>query len=369
MAPEQEERQIYGLKEGVRVFRTGGEVRFRKGVWSFNEAVLKLAGQSDAIVRFFEQLADQFLDDGKCDVAALAAGTGVAGNERTFSLEILDGLVQQQYLYSGEHLDRTRIVSALLGGNLSGFEEYISNPRPVLFFSDSPYAENAAKMMAKETRLPLDVLAPEVLEELAAVDLTSRTDAVAHKEAESRLERHLSGGYTAVLACLASPNLSMLRNLNRLLIRNEMPLIIGLIDGPFITVLSTLVPKTGCFECYEQRMMARLEDTLAYREFVQNTKGASSLEAGSWFSPPLHMLAAFVLSEGYLYSTLSTLRIGGRIVSAYLPLLEIQVQDLLRVPYCPGCGFVSKGQMNEMYTSSRRLINEMMDAVEVEAED
>lgn len=369
MAPEQEERKIYGLKEGVRVFRTGGEVRFRKGVWSFNEAVLKLAGQSETVVRYFERLADQLIDAGKSDVGTLAEESGVAGSEQTFCLEILDGLVQQQYLYSGEHLDRTRIVSALLGGNLSGFEEYVGNPRPVLFFSDSPYAENAAKTIAKETRLPLDVLAPEVLQELAEVDLTSRTDAVAHKEAETRLERHLTGGYTAVLACLASPNLSMLRNLNRLLIRAEMPLIIGLIDGPFITVLSTLATKTGCFECYEQRMMARLEDTLAYREFVKNTKGSSSQAVGSWFSPPLHMLTAFVLSEGFLYSTLSTLRIGGRIVSVYLPLLEIQVQDLLRVPYCPGCGFISKSKMNEMYTSSRRLINEMMDAVEVEAGD
>lgn len=368
MAPVQEEGQTFGLKEGVRVFRTGGEVRFRKGVWSFNEAVLKLAGQSEPVVRFFEQLADLLLGEGSCDTAKLARESGVAGGEQTFCLEILEGLVQQQYLYRGEHLDRTRIVSALLGGNLSGFEEYIGKPRPVLFFSDSAYAENAAKTMAKETRLPLDFLAPKVLEELATVDLTTRTDAVAHKEAESRLEPHLSG-YTAVLACLASPNLSMLRNLNRLLIRAEMPLIIGLIDGPFITVLSTLATRTGCFECYEQRMMARLEDTLAYKEYVKNTATSSLQQAGSWFSPPLHMLTAFVLSEGFLYSTLSTLRLGGRVVSAYLPLLEIQVQDLLRVPYCPACGFISKSKMNEMYTSSRRLINEMMDAVEVEAGD
>lgn len=343
-------------------------MRLRKGVWSFNEAVLKLAGQSETIVRFFEQLAGHLLGEGRCDTTQLAKDCGVVGGEQAFCFEILEGLVQQQYLYEGEHLDRTRIVNALLGGNLSGIEQYIGKPRPVLFFSDSPYAEAAAKILAKETGLPLDVLAPEVVQDLATVDLTTRTDAVAHKEAESRLEPHLAGGYTAVLACLASPNLSMLRNLNRLLIRNEMPLIIGLIDGPFITVLSTLATRTGCFECYEQRMMARLEDTLAYKQFVENSKG-SSFQAGRSFSPPMHVLTAFVLSEGFLYSTLSTLRLGGRVVSVYLPLLEIQVQDLLRVPYCPGCGFISKSKMNEMYTSSRRLINEMMEVVEIEAEE
>jgi thiazole/oxazole-forming peptide maturase SagC family component len=164
---------------------------------------------------------------------------------------------------------------------------------------------------------------------------------------------------------MAAPDLSLLRNLNRLLIRAEKPLILGLIDGPFIAALSTHATETGCFECFEQRMLARLEDTAVYQQFVQATAGISAT-GGPWLAPQLHMLVSTVISEAYLYSTVGLMRLAGRIVNVYLPLLEIQVQDLLRVPYCPGCGYISRAHMNEMYTSTKRLVTDMMAKIKVE---
>jgi hypothetical protein len=78
-------------------------------------------------------------------------------------------------------------------------------------------------------------------------------------------------------------------------------------------------------------MLARLQDTMVYHRFAEST-GAGLTGGRSWFAPPLHILTAAVISEAYLYSTLSVTRLVGRIVNTYLPLLEIQVQDLLRVP-------------------------------------
>ena len=142
-------------------------------------------------------------------------------------------------------------------------------------------------------------------------------------------------------------------------------MILGMIDGPFMTVLSTLPMESGCFECFEHRMLARLEDTLVYHQFVRGA-GMGSRANGRWLAPQLHMLLAMALSEAFLYATVGMLRLAGRILNIYLPLLEIQVQDLLRNPYCPACGFISKSQMNEMYTSSTRLIADMMAKVEIE---
>jgi thiazole/oxazole-forming peptide maturase SagC family component len=112
-------------------------------------------------------------------------------------------------------------------------------------------------------------------------------------------------------------------------------------------------------------MLARLEDTLVYHQFVEST-AAGAQPGGRWSSPQMHMLTAAVLSEAYLYTTLGMMRMAGRIVNTYMPLLEIQVQDLLRVPYCPACGFISKAQMDEMYTSSKRIVTEMMAKIELE---
>lgn len=365
MSEAESEKRVYTLKEGVRIFGGPDEIRFRKGIWSYNEAALRLDGQDEEIQKFFAGVFEALRDGGDADPETLAAEAGVSAEQLDHCLAILEGLRSQQFLYDARHKDVTRIVSALLGGNLSGFEDYVGAVRPVLFFADTPYATNSAKAMAKEIGLPIDFLDPEVAAELAQADLTTRTDAVGHSKTAERFERLISG-YVAVVGAVASPDLSLLRNLNRLLVAAEKPLILGLLDGPFVSVLSTLATQTGCFECYEQRQLARLEDTVVYHRFVKESAGQKFSSAGPWFSPPLHVLTGVVLSEAFLFSALGMQHLAGRILNVYLPLLEIQVGDLLRVPYCPACGFISKAKMNEMYTSSKRLVSDMLDRVEIE---
>ena len=199
------------------------------------------------------------------------------------------------------------------------------------------------------------------------MDLTTKTEAVDYLKDLEKYQSMLSL-YSCVLGSFVTPNVSMLRNLNRILIKLEKPLILGFMDGPFMSLLSTIVTQTGCFECYEHRMLARLEDTVIYHKFIESNRRYSYRKENfkaAIFTPPVHMLTSAVISEGFLYATLSVLRLAGRIINIYLPVLEIQVQDLLRVPYCPACGFVSRSQMNEMYTSSRKIIKEMVSKIEI----
>jgi thiazole/oxazole-forming peptide maturase SagC family component len=365
VTPTKQPSDVYMLREGVRIFRNGEEIRFRKGVWNYSEAALQLTGQDEAVVRFFEVAYTAFVQGQEVDLSAIATRVGVSPENLASCHEWFESLQHQQFLCDKDLRDVVRTTSALLGGNLTGFEDRIGDPRPVLFFSDTEYIRSTAKGLSSEIALPLDFLQAESMQALAAADLTTRTDAVEHTQALSQLEK-LVLPYACVVGCMAAPNLRILRNLNRVLIEVEKPLILGLIDGPFMTVLSTLPTESGCFECFEQRMLARLEDTVVYHQFVQNT-GTGSTANGRWRAPQLHMLLATAISEAFLYATVGMLRLAGRILSIYLPLLEIQVQDLLRVPYCPACGFISKSQMNEMYTSSKRLLAEMMAKVEVES--
>jgi thiazole/oxazole-forming peptide maturase SagC family component len=354
---------VYRLAEGVRIFRSGEEIRLRKGVWNHKEAILRLAGVEEQSARLLTAVCAALMEGRDADLSALGGEAGFSEAELAPFHALLEGLRQQQFLHDTRQSEITQAIRSLLGGNLIGFEERATTPRPALFFSDSEYARGAGKTLANELGFPLDFVNEETMQALAAADLTSKTDAVAYTETVGKLEK-IFYPYTCVMGCIAAPNLTMLRNLNRLLVRMEKPLILGLIDGPFITALSTLATETGCFECFEQRMMARLEDTLVYHQFVQATGGAAS--TGPWLSPQMHVLTALVLSEGFLYSTLGMMRLAGRAVSVYLPLLEIQVQDLLRTPYCPACGFISKAHMNEMYTSSKRIVTDMMAKIEVE---
>jgi thiazole/oxazole-forming peptide maturase SagC family component len=355
---------VYRLADGVRVHRSGDEIRFRKGVWSHQEATVRLIDQPSPVVEFLNAVYEALVRRGDADLSDIGRDQGASAEELSRYQGLLESLRQQQFLRDVRQKDSARMVGALLGGIVSGFEHQIAPPRPALFFTDSQYARTSAAALAREMSMPLDVMDPELIRAMATADLTSRTDAVEYIEALTRYEAVLRP-YTCVLGCVASPNMSFLRNLNRLLIRLEKPLILGLIDGPFITALSTLATDTGCFECFEQRMLARLEDTAIYQQFVDATAGVTAA-SGAWTAPQLHALISAVISEGYLYATVGMMRLAGRVVNIYLPLLEIQVQDLLRVPYCPACGYIARAQMNEMYTSTKRLVDDMLHRITVE---
>jgi thiazole/oxazole-forming peptide maturase SagC family component len=351
------------LREGVRIFKNGEEIRFRKGIWNYSEAALQLAGQDDAVVRFFEAVYTAFLQGNRVDLSAVATRVGMSPEDLASCHEWFESLHHQQFLCDTNLRDVVRTTTSLLGGSPTGFEERVQDPRPVLFFTETDYIGSAAKALASEIALPLDFLPAESLQQLAAADLTTRTDAVEHTRALATFKK-LILPYACVVGCVAAPNLRLLRNLNRVLVEVEMPLILGLIDGPFMTVLSALPAETGCFECFEQRMLARLQDTEVYHQFVRNAQATTNVN-GRPLAPQLHMLLATAISEAFLYSTIGMFRLAGRILNIYLPLFEIQVQDLLRVPYCPACGFISKSQMNEMYSSSKRLLADIMAKVEI----
>jgi thiazole/oxazole-forming peptide maturase SagC family component len=359
---------VYRLKEGVRIFYSGDEeIRFRKGVWSYNEAVIKLQGQEDKVKQFFTLVVKELNKTDEADVQSIAREVGAGEKELQSYCEILENLRAQGFLILSKDKEIKRIVNALIGGSISGFEQFVSEARPVLLVTDNEYAREAAKMIAGQIKLPLDIMDQKTFSELTRMDLTTKTEAVDYLKGLEKYQDMLSL-YSCVIGSLVAPNVSLLRNLNRVLIKLEKPLILGFLDGPFMCLLSTLVNQTGCYECFEHRMLARLEDTVVYHKFVQSNRDFNPKNKDiktAIFTPQVHMLTSAVISEGFLYATINMLRLVGRIVNVYLPILEIQVQDLLRVPYCPACGFISKAQMNEMYTSSRKIIDDMLDKIEI----
>ena len=329
------------------------------------EAALNMSGQPPEIATFFAHAAEALILHGAVDIGTIARDTGTRPDRLEAYATVLDDLVQRQFLALAGADEGAKIIRALFGGTASSYAEATGPARPVAFFADTDYAAAAARQIGAEANLPMDVIGQDVLDDLAAADLTTRNEAIGHSQDLHRLRRQFDG-YSAVMGCVAEPNMTMLRNLNRVLVAAEKPLILGLVDGPFVTVLSTFARETGCLECYEQRIMARLEDTVAYRDFVRATVSTkSNAIGGGALAPSMHLLASAVLAEGILYSNIGMLRLAGRALSVYLPLLEIQAQDILRVPYCPACGHISCSQMGEIYRSSNRLVTDMLSSLSV----
>ena len=252
----------------------------------------------------------------------------------------------------GEDADGRRLLNRLLGGT----DDYVTNGgssgKPVLFFADTQSIKDYAVMLAKEINLPMAVMTEEDFQRIEAVDLTTKFDAYGTRQ-QLESVRQIVEPFGCIVGCSERPHIIFLRNLNRVLLQTTQALSLSLLDGPFTTVFTIKPPETGCFECFEQRLLARMEEMPTYHQFVAQTTDLPRLETKIHASPLMHSLAAQALFEGLMVQKIGKAKLAGRVLNTYVPLMEIQVQPLLRVPFCPACGFVAEARMEEMYSSSK----------------
>jgi len=351
------------LREDVQIYFNGAdELRLRKGVWNFEEAIMTFAGLSkdhkDALVKIFNLLQD---------------GTGVASDrlpdqhnltqlEREQVAQTLDALRAKDYVSDADGPDAGRFLNQLLGGTTEFATHTAFSEKPVWFFADTQSIRDYAVMLAKEINLPLTVMTRDEFKGIEAMDLTTKFDAYAARQQLESL-RELLEAFSCIVGCIERPHIIFLRNLNRALVQTSQALSLGLLDGPFTTVFTIKPPETGCFECFEQRLLARMVDMPSYQQFVAQTRSLPRLENKIHASPLMHSLAAQALFEGLMVSKIGKAKLAGRVLNTYVPLMEIQVQSLLRVPFCPACGFVAEARMDEMYSSSKKIMDRIVDRI------
>jgi thiazole/oxazole-forming peptide maturase SagC family component len=232
--------------------------------------------------------------------------------------------------------------------------------RPVVFLTDCEATWEQAERFAGSLRMSLHRLPEEHLRALGGADLTARTNGYRTELALDDLRAPFKDA-AAVVTCWQRPDLPLLRNLNRVLDGQDKPWVNALIDGPFLTVASFQAPHTGCFECFELRSLARLEDHVVYHDFAKVRAGRR--EARDTDAPMMAWLTVLAVTEGYLCAAVGSARLSGRVLGIHLPTLEIQVQDLLRMPGCPGCGRVARQRASEIHFNSRAVIDRVVTEV------
>lgn len=355
----------YALAEDARVFYNGkDEIRVRKGVWNYTEATLSLQGEAEPLKNAFIQIFEALNEGEAIDIEQIAEKHGLDTELKNSVLNVMAALKHQSYLKDAEEQSLGRIISCLFGNIYQATQPVAIRPLPALFFSDSPYSQKIAKQIADDMDYSIEIMDEKAFNDLCMADLTTKTDAIETLKESECLK--IVSPYSAIIGVLEKPSVSFLRNLNRLLIEAEKPLVLGMIDGPFVTFLTINPPQTGCFECYENRIMARMENLAVYNSFVKSTKTALSEVKSSFTNPLLHALTSIAIAESFLISTIAFAKSSGRVVNVYLPVGEIQIQDLLRVPYCPACGHAAKLEMSEIFTSSKVIVNKLLNTINLE---
>jgi thiazole/oxazole-forming peptide maturase SagC family component len=353
------------VAEGVSIYFNGqDEIRIRKGIWNYEEAILAL-GEADRHLRQALVGVFDLLDRGEMlDVDSFIRQEKHAPEVAAQIRQIIDTLRAQHYLQAEDDRAANLLLYDLLGGTIANRYVYGVQPlRPILFVGDTAAIKDHAARLAGEIGLPISVMTEGDFASITRLDLTTRFDGYTTHEQLDCVTK-LIAPYAAIVGCMERPHVTLLRNLNRALIQTSTPLSLALLDGPFTSVFTIKPPETGCFECYELRLMARMQDIAAYRQFVDHTRGRT-MEAApkTYLTPLMYSLAAQVLFEGFLITSIGKAKLAGRLLNTYLPIMEIQVQDLLRVPFCPACGFVSKAHRDEMYTSTKKIVDQVLERV------
>ncbi|WP_251861302.1 streptolysin associated protein SagC [Clostridium sp. Marseille-Q2269] len=355
-------KTIYTLSNNLRIYDNGrNEIRFRSGLWNYNEAVLDLKGETENFITSFRSIINNFKNNKGFSLDDLDKHN-LNKEEKNNLINVINSLAEAGMLCSEEDKDNNFEMSKVLLGDFRyTLNESERKEEKVLFISDNDYAKETAKNLSDSMGMKLDLCSKESIENIISKDLTSNLDALQRKRDIEDIKSQLKD-YSSVLICMGHINMNLFRNINRVSIELKKPVIMSFIDGPFISILSTLPPKTGCLECFEQRILSRLEDHVLYHKFIENDFKPNE-KAHKSIIPLLNIMTNMLISEGFLINNFNTCKIEGRVLSIFVPTLEIQCQDLLRVPFCPACGNISKAKLSEINISTRNMVDEILEDV------
>ena len=357
-------KKIYALKDGVRVLDNGAdEIRLRKGIWNYEEAELDMQGFSDDFKKSFRTVMDALCEKEGFSSEDVSKFKLSADEEGTV-YQVLNQLEAGNYLTDKESRDLNRDISyAILGYAMDGSNgEVLENAGgKILVVSDCDYAKETAVSMAKVMKITADVASDDLYERLSKADLTTKTDGLHTAENMAAFAKEL-GEYSVFMACFKNIPSKLMHNLNRIALECKIPVVVSFIDGPMVSILSYKPYDVGCYECFENRSLARIQDHVLYHKFEMNARAREG-EDNAGIIPVMNILANIAISESYLYLFYGSSRFEGRLLTIFVPTLEIQVQDVLRVPFCPACGMVAMEQLKEKNISTRALVDSFVNNI------
>lgn len=355
--------KIYRLDEDLRIlYNNSNEIRLRLGMWNYNEAILDISSFSDEFKESIKISFSKMKSDKGLEVLEIE-NYNIKEEEKENLKQLLSELEQAGMIYDKKHLDiKEKINNVLLGNLTEAFIEEDRKDRRVLFVTDCDYSMETAKNICKEMQVELEFKGNDFISKVAKMDAVTNLDALTTEKSIQGISEEIKD-YDAIAISLKHINMAFLRNINRAAIELKKPVTLGMIDGPFITVLSIKPPVTGCLECFENRILARLEDHVLYQKYVQNDFTSKGKINPSKILLS-NMVTNLVLSEAVLLKNLGATKFEGRVLSVFIPTLEVQVQDLLRVPYCPACGSVAKAKFEEMNVKSRVIVDKILKTID-----
>ncbi len=133
----------------------------------------------------------------------------------------------------------------------------------------------------------------------------------------------------------------------------------GTIDGPFLFIGPAFISKSGpCYYCLEKRVTMNLREYASYQRY-KNTilSGHAHAIFSQTISPVIaNLLAAHLSMEILNYQVTKTCFTKGKVLSIYLPTMEICFNEVLRLSGCHVCGSVAHRDDQQLYFDYQTLL-------------
>ncbi|VGT67873.1 streptolysin associated protein SagC [Streptococcus pyogenes] len=349
----------YQLNSNVRVVTFQDTFCFRKGIWDFNEAILDLTQEPQNLKIVYQEIVSQL-------VKGVAIDTETYENTlepETFAnlMEVISGLYYNNMLMLEDDYNLEENVMKILMGNFRFMAQaghMVSND-PVLFISDSTYVNESAELLAEQLHLQLQVASDDLKMLIQQTDVSSRLDALEHRRNMNCLSDALCD-YQSIIICQERLNIMMLRHLNEVSVAMKKQLVIGFVDGPFLHACTLNPPHSADFDSLERRVLARLQDSTLYQHFANQILPATQ-DVSQAYLPLLNVLMNLVVSEAFIIAQTGSSKFEGRLLSIYLPTLEIQVQDILKMSNSQTQGALAKLKYEDQQISTREIVKKLLD--------
>ena len=353
----------YVFREGTLVQLNENSLEITSGIWNYYSVNIDFAPQWKPLMQFIVNLG-------------LKEGVSLKKLHNEFELdesdlESLKDLLDQLY-NEGLLLDkkianlRTSAVLSLLGlGDVqikALLGEKLSKYPKIALIATDTFTKEMISKLNYDKFMDISILSEEQTSNLKKNDLSFNLTAVEVSKALREFEYFKD--YDVITVIANYPHPILLRNLNRISLKFNKPFVFGALDGPFLLLASFIPFETSCFECFETRIKAQLRHLKEYTDFVETLKSIEPQQKVFDSVPLLHLLMSLTLNETLVLGNTGFGYFVGRLLSLYLPLFEVQIQDILRIPTCPACGYTNSAKMKELYFDFRKVVTDIAKKLE-----
>jgi len=320
-------------------------VEIRHGVWNPVSFLLNDEAKTGNLFKLLHRM------DGTATPAALARELGVPRDQVE---GVIDHLDQLGILESGPSNALDYYLNSVVPATF-GVEE--PAPRAIVLMGEASLADQVSRLLREidpEAEIaPADERATRIVFD---DDISWLFDGMHFQE---RMQIFESWKDSFVLMACSVINPLHYKVLNRAAIAHGFPWMHAAIDGPFLLIGPTFVPRrSACYECFEQRVTMNLRNAasyVAYKEALVQHR----IKRGEMPMEPMMraMLASHAAMEIVNFTKTNYSFVVGKALSIFLPTMEFAYNEVLRVPGCPACSPLSERDDTELYFDITTLIN------------